>query len=305
MIVAESSAEKQVSDLAGIGRALRQGRIAKDMSVETAALELHLQIRQINALEKGDFGGFNGPVFIKGYLRACAKLYGLDGDNLVSFYDSFLPQPKMYTSVIINSKKHLLAPRYNSKAVMSVSVLIVSVAFILSLFWLGSHYWSEAFLDRANNALRSVFNIEDIQPQTSETLDAIRNISPQGAVVAAAVDAPVTLPSLAENSVPASNDSQTVMAPEESIQDSVLHIEFIDDCWVQLKADDGTVLHEKVHKKGEVFDMAVKPPLHVWFGRSAAVNVSYNGVVVQMPVKQGFQSAQFILGDDSSSSEIE
>ena len=65
------------------------------------------------------------------------------------------------------------------------------------------------------------------------------------------------------------------------------------------------MIHEKVHKKGEIFDMPVKTPLHVWFGRASAVNVSYNGAVVPVPVRPGFQSAQFVLGDEPASGEIE
>ena len=130
----------------------------------------------------------------------------------------------------------------------------------------------------------------------------------------ATVDAPAPEVSASTASVPPpfpdalavqSTDSPLLIAPEQTPQDPELHIEFIDDCWVQLKSSDGTILHDKTHKKGEMFDMSVKTPLHIWFGRAAAVNVSYNGAVVEVPIKQGSQSIQFILGDEHLSGEAE
>lgn len=306
MITAEPSAGMQVSDLVGIGRVLQQARIVKGITVENAAKELHLQVRQINALEKGEFGNFSSPAFIKGYLRACAKLYGLEGDALITLYDSFLPPPGTYTpSILVNSKKSVLVSGYRNKVAVFVCVCIALIAVLSSVFWLGSRYSAEGFLYSANNALHSVVDVVDTSPDAlldaPGALNVIENITPSGAPAAANI----ATASLVDNPAPSVNENQSVMTPGGDIQDSVLHIEFIDDCWVQLKDKDGHLLHEKVHKKGEVFDMSVKAPLHVWFGRAGAVNVSYNGAVVPVPIKQGFQSAQFILGDESSSGEIE
>jgi cytoskeleton protein RodZ len=306
MIADESSVEMQVSDLAGIGRVLRQARVVKGMTVENASLELHLQVRQINALEKGEFGSFSSPAFIKGYLRACAKLYGLDGDALVALYDSFLPPPSAYMpSILAKSKKSVFVSGYRNKVVVFVSAFIALITVLSSIIWLGSRYWPDGFFYSATKPLHSVIDVvdtsPDVLPGASEELNVIENITPSGAPATAGIATAV----LVDNPAPIANENQPLMTLGGDIQDSILHIEFIDDCWVQLKDKGGHVLHEKVHKKGEIFDMSVKAPLHVWFGRAGAVNVSYNGAVVPVPVRQGFQSAQFILGDESSSSEIE
>ncbi len=84
-----------------------------------------------------------------------------------------------------------------------------------------------------------------------------------------------------------------------------LHIEFNDECWVQIKSKDGKILHEKNHVNGDVLDMQVEAPVYLWLGRARGVNLSYNGAVVAVPVKPGAQSAQFVIGDEPSSSEIE
>lgn len=64
-------------------------------------------------------------------------------------------------------------------------------------------------------------------------------------------------------------------------------------------------LARKNYHKGEVLDVTAPPPLHVWLGRAAAANISYNGALVSVPVKPGYQTVQFVLGDDTQSSRVE
>jgi hypothetical protein len=40
-------------------------------------------------------------------------------------------------------------------------------------------------------------------------------------------------------------------------------------------------------------------------GRAAAANVSYNGTLVDIPTRPGFQSAKFVLGDDTQFNRVE
>lgn len=294
MTTAASPAESPASDAAGIGRLLCQRRAEKGMTVDAVAQELHLQVRQVNALEKGDFSGFSSPAFIKGYLRACAKLYGVDGDALVNVYEASLPQSKTWSpAVVVSSERIILASGRSNKSVMFFTLSVFFLAVICFLLWflLGKN---PIVMPYSGND--SVQSVPDISMEEVGALPGLESMP--------VADMPVAAPAEI-NSVLQSGESQSVIAPPEPPVDSVLHIEFVDDCWLQLKSDDGKVVHEKVHKKGEVFDMQVKTPVHVWFGRGGAVNVSYNGAVVPVPVKPGFQSVQFVLGDERPSSETE
>lgn len=274
------SVETSLTDLAGIGRSLQQGRAEKGMTKEDVAKELHFHVRQIAAFENGDFSGFSSSAFIKGYLRSCAKLYGMNGDNLVNLYTSLLPpQQKTYMpAAAVSSQKIILASRRGNKSVFFL-LAISLLAGISCAFWLGFRNWPMVLPDKVEAVAETV---PDISAEPSEIPSTL-----------AVTDVSVMPPS----------ENQPIMTPNQATQDSVLHIEFLDDCWVQLKSDDGKILHDKTYKKGEILDMPVKTPLHVRFGRAAAANVSYNGVVVEVPVKPGFQSAQFVLGDEPPSRE--
>jgi cytoskeleton protein RodZ len=319
-----------VVDLAGIGQLLCQIRTEKGMTTEHVARELHLQIRQISALEAGDFSGLGGPVFVKGYLRACARLYAVDGDRLVDLYDALSPQqPKSYFPSALASAETMVLKSGRRDGKLWLLVLFVAVTALLVFLLL---QWQRAGM---------VFPFAVLQPEAGvvDTASAESSLpastEPAGLASSAAAPAPET-PILAGQLIagqtqpagqapmpteqtlpeqalagqePAQQAGETGNAGNagdaQALQDAVLHIEFVDDCWVQLKTDDGKILHEAVHKKGEIFDMPVRTPLHVWLGRALAVNISYNGTVVPVPAKPGFQSVQFVLGDDISPGETE
>lgn len=295
--------ESVAVNAAEIGQLLRKGRTQKNMSVDDLARELHLQVRQINALERGDFSGFSGPAFVKGHLRACARLFALDGDALVHLYEAGLPQPTVFTPAPpVLATKIVKAPSQGRRSGLVVVALLILVALLVVWIWSG---WYVPFRAIITDPVASVvtttpagdgLSLPDGMPSLG---DALTSVSVDQ--VAAGTTEPA--PAMPVADLPA---SPTPVVPSIAAeQGPILHLEFMDDCWVQLKSGDGKILHEKLHTKGEMLDLVVTTPLHVWFGKADAVNASYNGVVVSVPVKPGFQSARFVLGDESAPGEFE
>lgn len=297
--------ELQVKDLAGIGRLLSQGRLAKSLSVKESAQELHLQPRQIIAMEAGEFSNFNNAAFVKGHLRACAKLYGLDGDQLVIACESLLPPPKEYVPVVFaaSKKDRLGTGRDNRHALLffaGIVIFFVAIAAVLQINFsvFPYHFMRDAGQLVGSETVADVSVVGEAVPQVSVALPVSENVGSSNIT-------PTNDAMLADVSMVATPVGQSVMTPEQIVDNSVLHIEFIDECWVQIKSGDGKVLHEKIHKKGDVFDMKVNPPVHLWLGRAAAANLSYNGIFVAVPIKPGAQSAQFVIGDELRTGEFE
>jgi len=75
-----------------VGERLRSARRARAMALEQAADALHLEERVIAALEAGDFESVGAPVFVRGHLKAYARLLGLDEGPLLSSYGHAAPQ---------------------------------------------------------------------------------------------------------------------------------------------------------------------------------------------------------------------
>ncbi len=301
-----------------IGAALERARIGRQLELADAAKALHLQRRQVSSLEAGDFSTFNNPVFVKGHLRAYAKLVGIDGDMLVRQYETIaLPLKSSVPAAapVLTATARLV--RQKPAGRRWHVLLLLLVAMLLFAGWkLGYRSQLPADLVRqiSLSQLQRVSTVVDPdQQQATAPADAVAD-APVAVVPAAAVDATVPEPVLpaqvvASAEVPAqpvaATESPAGVAAPEQLLGSVLHLEFSDDCWVQIKDAQDKVLHEQVHRSGEVFELTAPAPLQLWFGKGGAVNMSYNGTDVEVPVKAGYQSARFVLEDEPPGADAE
>ncbi len=62
----------------GAGAALLMERRRQGLSLGDISRQLKLSVRQVEALERDDYSGFTGPVFVHGFIRNYAKLLNLD-----------------------------------------------------------------------------------------------------------------------------------------------------------------------------------------------------------------------------------
>ena len=78
----ERAAEPQPAPR-GPGAMLLAERRSQGLSRGDIARQLKLSVRQVEALERDEYGGFSGSVFVRGFLRNYAKLLRLDPDRLL------------------------------------------------------------------------------------------------------------------------------------------------------------------------------------------------------------------------------
>ena len=71
------------------GAQLAEQRMRTDYTTEYVAGKLHLRVHIIELLEADDYQNMPEPVFIKGYIRAYAKLLGVPSDPLLSAFNRF------------------------------------------------------------------------------------------------------------------------------------------------------------------------------------------------------------------------
>jgi cytoskeleton protein RodZ len=129
-------------DDAGLGRRLETTREALGLSVEDVAAELKLPARTILALEADDFDHLPGPTFVRGYLRAYARLVDLPGDDLVAAHEARAggirpdarPSPRIETA----GPAETLARRGpGALLALAAVVLIIALAALAAWSWLG------------------------------------------------------------------------------------------------------------------------------------------------------------------------
>lgn len=132
-----SQPEIAAATRANPGETLRQARESKDLSLAEVARQLNLTEQALRQLEAGSFEQLPGHTFARGYIRAYAKLLGLDQARLVTDFD-------LYTGTdATGSNVHSLG-RIEEPVRLSQSVLrFVSFALLLVLGVIGFLWWQD------------------------------------------------------------------------------------------------------------------------------------------------------------------
>ena len=87
------------------GKALAAQREAMGWSVEQVADQLKLAVRQVVALEAGDYAALPGPAVVRGFIRAYAKVVKLDPAPLVAMVALDTPAPSDATATTLRRDK--------------------------------------------------------------------------------------------------------------------------------------------------------------------------------------------------------
>ena len=111
---------------------LADARERLGQSVEQVAASLRLSISQVHALEQGDYSKLPSIVFTRGYIRAYARLVGLNGDALVRQFDASYGGEQKSASIRSISR---VQPSGSSGPGVSLSMLLLVVVIVAATFW--------------------------------------------------------------------------------------------------------------------------------------------------------------------------
>lgn len=119
------------------GDSLRQAREARGLSVGLVAEQLNLTVQRLAQIEAGEFEQLPGMTFARGYIRAYAKLLGLDQNRLVLEFDQFTGTDAAGSNV--HSLGRIEEPvRYSQRILRLVSFLL-----LLALIGGGFLWWQD------------------------------------------------------------------------------------------------------------------------------------------------------------------
>ncbi|MFC5694070.1 RodZ domain-containing protein [Pseudomonas sp. GCM10022186] len=155
-----SHPEAVAATRANPGETLRQGRVGKDWSLGEVARHLNLTEQALRQLEAGDFDQLPGHTFARGYVRAYAKLLGMDQAALVAEFDHFTGTDAKGSNV------HSLG-RIEEPVRLSQSVLrIVSFIILVVLGAVGFFWWQEHSSRNGDEA--SSVSIEHVEVESAD-----------------------------------------------------------------------------------------------------------------------------------------
>ena len=122
-----------MSSSRGPGDRLQAGRIEMGLSIEDVASRMHLSNDIVEAIEENNFNDITAPIFVKGYLRAYARIVSLDEDEMIQQYAEFYSDEDPPISSISN-----LTPEISTsdKRVKLITFLvIVGLSTLVATWW--------------------------------------------------------------------------------------------------------------------------------------------------------------------------
>ncbi|WP_404484785.1 RodZ domain-containing protein [Pseudomonas sp. HT11] len=314
------------------GETLRQARESNGWSLAEVALKLNLTTTSLGNLEAGAFDKLPGHTFARGYIRAYAKLLGIDQTVLVQEFDQFTGTDSQGSNV------HGLGRIEEPVRVSHTILRIVSLLLLIAVIGGGFVWWQDQTSQRSKDLTSNA--MEHVEVESADGTTQIHPLDePEDQAVAegqAAPEAPATaeqpapeagtaastaaVPTPAVPAAPAAPTAQahtpaaatqapattastapaapTVApaAPALVAGDGHIQITFVADCWTQVTDGNGKVLFSGLKRKGDTLDQGGKPPLTLRLGFARGAQVAYNGQPVDVAPFTSGETARLKLG---------
>ncbi len=304
------------------GEILRKLREGKGLTHAAVGQTLHLTGHYIRALEADDYSKLPAPTFVKGYLKAYARLMGADLETVLGGYDKnmavMLDAGKQTERVQRSRRRHDKALRW------AIGAGFVVVASLVAGWWFMSGDTTSAGVAQtstpATSVTTQVTTQTTTQPVTNTPATASTTTSPATplttplnvpALVNAAIglnaatdataqkretqpDAAIGVGLAADGSAGGAADGENtgvMITPEAngartvsliSVGEDELRVVFNGNSWIEV--DDGRKvrLYNDMLNAGDTLTIRGDAPFHVLLGDAAQVNISVNATAIDI-----------------------
>jgi len=288
------------------GASLRAAREARRLDIDKIAVELHLSRAMVEAIERDDYEGLPGSVFVRGYLKSYARLVGLSVSHILNAYEARRPEETIATPVVKKSVRSEVSSGHAGVRLVTWGIVLILIGLVV-VWWRGYIDWSKA---------GRVLVPERTPPREPPALvlppqgPDLPNISAGGGgptgsapVLTPPSEGPTAAPSpgaapaqpssqqAASSEAPPAQSTQT--AAEAPVAESkptprvVFH--FSAACWVDIRDSTGRFKIAGLVKKNTTRVAEGVPPWSVVLGNSRAVSITVDG--------RSFDHSRYVSGN--------
>ena|SRR3990167_3781571 len=163
------------------GAVLAAQRLNLGYSVDFVAEKLHLRARLIELLENDDYANMPEPVFIKGYLRAYAKLVGMKYEPLLSSFNRAYSIEKKSERALWQSRKETNKAEFVIRWFTTAFAVLVIIA--VAMWWHANKDNENIFSSSLNKSTESASNVSESEIRLTD-LSKMRSLlaSPVSAI---------------------------------------------------------------------------------------------------------------------------
>ena len=283
------------ADPAAVGARLREVRESRSISPAEVAAQLHLNEQTIRALEQNDPDRLPAPIYVRGYVRAYARLLGLNEEELLALYAP-AQSPELRTVGMPPPGQGALARRRLPWR------LLGTLLFLAAVGWLAV-YVLPGLWERFQSGVETTPGIEipsllEPLPETAgpepadggegalrlpeRALSAPETAPPPAApVVPEPTPEPEPAPEPAPAPPPVESGPAEPTAPPASAEPDAerrsLRLRLDQESWISIRAADGDRLLVGLYPAGSAHRVSGRPPLQVVLGNAAGVELSVDG----------------------------
>ena len=328
--------DQPVPDNQGIpGKTLAAQREAMGWTVEQVADQLKLAVRQVIALEEGDYANLPGPAVVRGFVRAYAKVVKLDAAPLVAQIALATPEAGDATSTTIRRDKPASFSQVrfptNGKRASKLPLGLIVIAMLLAGGGAAAWHYKlipDTLLGRSAPAA-STATVAGTEAQTTVLPPPIQDkaIIAQPDPAAKPADA---LPPVISNPVPlisvpppassasgapgagspagvapsgvagvsgvvAPAPAPAAAAPAAPAAPDALVLTVREDSWIEVRPAKGRSLFSGLVKGGTIETVTVNQPVTLIVGKPTAVDATLRGTAVPLPALPGGRVARVQL----------
>jgi cytoskeleton protein RodZ len=309
------------------GRALAAQREAMGWTVEQVADQLKLAVRQVVALEAGDYAALPSAAVVRGFVRAYAKILRLDAAPLVAMIELETPPPADISANVRPQKPATFSessrfPLHGKRSGLplgwiAVGVIVVAGAAAAWHFGLVRPLGEEggaaasspapaaagARPDAASEPLQNP-NVplitvpgEATTPPAGEAQPANAGAAPAGAAPAApaAKGGPAAELQAVPPAPPGAALQPVQAATATAVGPNALVLDVREDSWVQVRTANGKNLLSRLVKGGSTETVTVDQPVTMIVGNPKGVSANLRGAAVELPMLPGKTIARVSL----------
>ncbi|WP_270822136.1 RodZ domain-containing protein [Aeromonas sp. QDB14] len=291
------------SQAVGPGQLLRNAREQLGWTREQVASRIHLRLTLIAAIEADTYDKHTSHTFIRGYLRAYAKLVGIPEETILAAYEKLGLTPP--DNIDMQSFSRRSRQQANDSRLKVVTWLVILVLIGLSVAWwwqstarrsagddaLAATEMSATVNTPEANVAPAVEVAEPVLPAASDAVSTQAVVSGATATLpVVATDASAAVPTDVSGAV--STSESTTTEPAKAPQ---LKMSFTADCWLDVKDANGKTLFSGLKKANDELVLEGPEPLRFIIGAPMAVNLEYQGKSFDMSRYNNGRTARFSL----------
>lgn len=302
-----------------VGPQLKQARESLGLSVAEVAEVQHLRPAIIHAIESGHYEQIDTELFLKGYIRAYARQVGLDGNALIADLNveleprrQELAQAKA-ANPLIDMERRRRKKRQVAKVALWLIALVILGLLVFSFIYSPSQLANLSGTSddtTAPSALES--DLPDAMNDSDSSLSPTNTEDAPEALVAPDVDtssddesqavgSESSLAQLVKNPVVMTDNGESPVNTEQASQIADnrgrLEIEFIGDCWIQVRDINGRSLASGLKRQNDRVDLRTESDIRLVIGAANAIGIMrFEGAPVDLGSKGAVGNrAEFVL----------